>query len=360
LSAERRATPSHSGAKVTRHKDLMASYLDRACTEQPQGGLDGHGVAISSSLALHVPVSREPDQAAMSAPDIAVVTVTYNVESMILDWVHALQLAWSEMPDGHSRHLRVLAIDNASQDSTVQRLHSDAPWVEVISLPTNRGFAAGCNLGLSTAHGSELFVLLNPDVVVAPDFFVLLARLQWPGDLAARGPSVRTPAGVIEQSARAFPRASTGLWGRTTLLTRLFPRIASRELLADPARGRHKVDWVSGACLVMTGKAIAGIGMMDEGYFMYWEDADWCKRAHDKGFCIEFEPALNVVHQQGSSSASRPIATTIAFHRSAYRYYRLHVARGSTARTCAALILTMRCAVKLAILFLRSKQSPQT
>jgi N-acetylglucosaminyl-diphospho-decaprenol L-rhamnosyltransferase len=289
--------------------------------------------------------------------DIAVVTVTYNGGERILDWARALQRAWNELPTEHQGRLRMLAIDNASPDNTVTDLRSRAPWVEVIPLPTNRGFAAGCNVGLRAAHGSKLFMLLNPDALVASHFFCVLAQRQWPSDLAALGPSVRTPAGGIEQSARSFPRMSTGLWGRTTLLTRLLPQIATRrELRADPKLGRHDVDWVSGACVVISASALERVGMLDEGYFMYWEDADWCRRARDSGLTITFEPALEVVHHQGSSSASRPKATTIAFHRSAYRYYRLHVARGGTARTCAALILTMRCAVKLTILFLRSNK----
>lgn len=281
--------------------------------------------------------------------DIAVVTVTYNGGERILDWARALQSAWSELPTEHQGRLRTLAIDNASLDDTATYLRSRAPWVEVISLPTNRGFAAGCNIGFRAARGSKLFMLLNPDVIVAPHFFCVLAQQQWPSDLAALGPSVRTPAGDIEQSARAFPRMSTGLWGRTALLTRLFPQVAARrELQADPRLGRHDVDWVSGACVIIQADALERVGMLDEGYFMYWEDADWCKRARGDGFRIAFEPALEAVHYQGTSSASRPMASTLAFHRSAYRYYRIHVARSSSARACAAAVLTVRCAVKVA------------
>jgi N-acetylglucosaminyl-diphospho-decaprenol L-rhamnosyltransferase len=308
-----------------------------------------------------MPAPREHDPSAMRVPDIAVVTVAYDVEARIADWAKALDLAWSELPKGHHGRLRILAIDNGSHDRTVKRLQGEAPWVEVVPLPTNRGFAAGCNVGLSTAQGSELFILLNPDVIVAPDFFVVLAQQQWPDDLAAMGPSVRTSAGAIEQSARAFPRASTGLWGRTTILTKLFPRLASqRELRADPMLGRHDVDWVSGACLVVSADALERVGSLDEGYFMYWEDADWCKRAHDRGLRVAFEPTLKVVHYQGTSSATRPMATTLAFHKSAYRYYRIHVARNSGARACAAVALAVRCAVKLAVVLLRPGPSPQT
>jgi N-acetylglucosaminyl-diphospho-decaprenol L-rhamnosyltransferase len=280
--------------------------------------------------------------------DIAVVTVTYNGGERILDWARALQRAWSELPREQQGRLRVLAVDNDSPDKTVTYLRRSAPWVEVISLAINRGFAAGCNVGLRATVGSKLFMLLNPDVIVTPHFFCILAQQQWPSDLAALGPSIRTSAGDIEQSAREFPRMSTGLWGRTTLLTRLFPQIAARrELRADPELGRNDVDWVSGACVVISAHALERVGMLDEGYFMYWEDADWCKRARDDGFCIVFEPALEAIHYQGTSSASRPIATTFAFHRSAYRYYRTHVARSSGARACAAGLLAVRCAVKV-------------
>lgn len=287
--------------------------------------------------------------------DVALITVTYNGGDTSLAWADAVQRAWANRPSERVGSLRAIAVDNASPDGTAQRLAAHAPHVEVLPQPVNAGFAAGCNVGLRAAAGSDVFVLVNPDVVVSDDFFRELYWLPIGPEIGAVGPYVVGADGEVEQSARRFPGVSTGLWGRTTLLTKLFPRAASSgQLLADPAGGRREVDWVSGACTVIPAAALAEVGLLDEGYFMYWEDADWCRRAHDRGLKVVYDPALAVSHQQGSSSATRRTATTLAFHRSAYRYYRLHVARNPVSRAAGAAVLAARCAVKLVLLTRRS------
>ena len=156
-------------------------------------------------------------------------------------------------------------------------------------------------------------------------------------DVAAVGPLVVGADGEVEQSARRFPTMRTGLFGRTSLAARVLPEAARDQLLARPEQGPTDVDWVSGACLVIDGGALAHVGPLDEGYFMYWEDADWCRRAAGLGLRIQYRPELVVHHAQGSSSSARPFMTTIAFHRSAFRYYARHVARSRSGRAVAAI-----------------------
>lgn len=280
---------------------------------------------------------------------VAVATVTYRGGDASLRWADAIAAAWQEVPAERRGELRAIAVDNASGDGTARRLREYADWVDVLELPRNAGFAAGCNHALRAAVDAELVVLLNPDVAVAPDFFLELAALAWPAGVAAVGPLVIGKGGEVEQSARGFPRAATAAFGRTALFSRLFPRsrLARRELLAAADGGCRDVDWVSGACMVIPRAALSAVGPFDEGYFMYWEDADWCRRARDAGFSVRYCPQLAVSHHQGSSSASRPFATTVAFHRSAYRYYRVHVARNQLTGLAAGAGLSARCALKL-------------
>jgi len=282
---------------------------------------------------------------------VAIVTVTYNGGDTPLAWADAIQRAGPTM---------AIAVDNASPEGTAGRLAAYAPWVRVIAQSRNRGFAAGCNIGIAAAGEAELIVLLNPDITVAPPFLATLETLDWPDDVAAIGPCVLGADGSVEQSARRFPRLSTGLWGRTTLLTRLFPAAARRrQLLAEPTRGRRDVDWISGACMVIPRRVLERVGPLDERYFMYWEDADWCTRAHAAGLRVVYDPALQVRHTPGSSAASRPIATTIAFHRSAYRYYATHVASRRVACALAALVLALRCTLKLGAALIARARPPR-
>ena len=256
---------------------------------------------------------------------------------------------------GDRVQLATVVVDNASGDGTAERVRGHAPWAEVVELERNRGFAAGCNAAIARLGGSAVIVLLNPDVAVREDFLAGLAALDWPEHLAARGPAVFGARGELEQSARGFPRARTGVLGRTSLLARLLPgsRLVGRELRAAEGTGARRVDWVSGACLIVPAARLAEVGPLDDGYFMYWEDADWCCRAHERGLEVIYEPSLVVDHRQGSSSRERPFATIVAFHRSALRYWRLHVARTPVSVAAAAAALGVRCVLKLAGLGLR-------
>jgi N-acetylglucosaminyl-diphospho-decaprenol L-rhamnosyltransferase len=243
----------------------------------------------------------------------------------------------------------VVVVDNASADDTVDRVRRHAPWAHLIELPRNLGFAAGCNIGLGRLQHADLIMLLNPDVEVRTDFLVRLMRAEWPAELAARGPAVLDERGQLEQSARGFPRVRTGLLGRSSWLARVRPtsRMLRHDLVADSNAGARIVDWVSGACLIAPAERFRSVGPLDEGYFMYWEDADWCLRAHKRGYSVMYEPELVVTHHQGSSSADRWVGATIAFHRSALRYWRVNVARSPMSVAAAAAALTIRCAVKL-------------
>ncbi len=292
---------------------------------------------------------------------VRVVSVVFRAGDAVVRWSEALRSAWDASAPGPGDRLVVVAVDNASGDGTPERLQRHAPWIELRRQFANRGFAAGCNAGIATAEPDELLVILNPDVEVGQDFFRRLALLDWPERLAARGPAVRTPDGGIEQSARGFPRLATGIFGRTSLIARVLPgsRAVRRELQADPGAGAQDVDWVSGACMIVPVERVKRVGVFDEGYFMYWEDADWCRRARDLGLVISYEPSLEVIHRQGSSSAHRPFATNIAFHRSAWRYYDRHVASSRLASGFAAVALGARALVKVVALAVSRPRSPR-
>jgi N-acetylglucosaminyl-diphospho-decaprenol L-rhamnosyltransferase len=288
---------------------------------------------------------------------IAVVMVTFRARDTVIEALNALARANEELRDADQT--LAVVVDNASGDDTATRVRQQFPWVELIESPENVGFAAGCNIGIRRAQRADLVALLNPDVEVRADFLRTLAALEWPADLAARGPMIFDEQGKIEQSARGFPRASTALFGRTSLLARARPAspLLRRDLLADPDAGAREVDWVSGACLIAPAERFHSIGLLDEGYFMYWEDADWCRRASTMGYRIVYDPVLLVTHYQGSSSRYRPATVTIAFHRSALRYWRKHVARSFASTAFAALALSARCALKLIALTFRRAAS---
>lgn len=275
--------------------------------------------------------------------NFAIITVTYNSDRMVPGWAGAIGAAWRRFDPQAHHSLHTVVIDNHSTDGTLDALCREATWADVLALQRNVGFAAACNLGITRTPSDATVIFLNPDVQLDTGFFETLACLPWPPDVAAIGPRVIGRRGELEQSARRFPSAWTGLAGRQAIATKLFPSLGlvQRELLATAEPGGRDVDWVSGACMVTKRKTLDAVGGMDERYFMYWEDADWCRRAAEAGFGVRFEPSLLVRHDQGSSARQHPFRTIWRFHRSALRYYRVHISRSpiETAGACVALAL---------------------
>jgi N-acetylglucosaminyl-diphospho-decaprenol L-rhamnosyltransferase len=144
----------------------------------------------------------------------------------------------------------------------------------------------------------------------------------------------------------------TGLFGRTTLLRRALPHLAvsKRNVVGDvPADGKSiEVDWVSGACMVARRSALERVKGFDERYFLYWEDADLCRRLRSQGYRIHYVPAATAIHHIGHSSRGVRPSAIRAFHESAYLYYSTHVApTASPKRLVAKVLLAARCWLKL-------------
>jgi GT2 family glycosyltransferase len=172
------------------------------------------------------------------------------------------------------------------------------------------------------------------------------------------GPLVRDPDASVQASARRFPSATTGFAGRSSWLSRVWPtnRWTRRNLLArEILRGPVDVDWVSGACMMVRRTAFEGVGGMDEQFFLYWEDADLCFRLKQRGWLTTYNPSVAVTHLTGRSSSRARKESLIAFHRSAFRYFRKH--GGLIARAAAPIVflaLQTRLLLKLARLQLDS------
>jgi GT2 family glycosyltransferase len=254
----------------------------------------------------------------------------------------------------HASLATTIVIDNASTDNSTALPALGAPGVELHVNNVNVGFGSGVNQGVRHTS-ADVVLILNPDCVLTAGAVERLEEeLRRHPECAVVGPQIRNDDGSIQGSARGDPSIVTGLFGRTTLLTRLFPRsaLARRNVRTDvetvTTGESFAVDWVSGACMLARRSAFANVGGFDERFFLYWEDADLCRRLRHAGHTIRYVPSSVVAHTQGVSSRGVPGLATRAFHESAFRYYSVHVARNPLARALAWSILTARCRWKLA------------
>lgn len=187
----------------------------------------------------------------------------------------------------------VVIVDNDSRDGLAEWLAREHPDVRSIANASNLGYARGVNQGIAATSGAHVLVM-NPDVYLEPGCLsTLLEHLRSHPGTGLVAPELRNPDGTVEFSARSFPGAWTFLFNRYSLLTRLFPANpwSRRYLLTDWDRAAaREVDWVSGACMLVRREAIQAAGPMDEGFFMFNEDVDWCRRLRNAGWAVVCEP----------------------------------------------------------------------
>lgn len=263
----------------------------------------------------------------MSAPVLAAVLVNYNAGEELR---RALQSIADEM---HGAAWEAVVVDNASADGSIAVASEFGPSVRPIANPANVGFARGVNQGIA-ATTAPLVLIMNPDCrLVAGAIGALRAVLDDRAQCALVGPRILNPDGSVQGSARGDPDMLTGLFGRAALLRRLVPGLAVARRNVVPVEAVRSaslaVDWVSGACMLARRAALEGVRGFDEGYFLYWEDADLCRRLRARGAEIRYVPGATAIHRVGHSSKTAQASSIRAFHDSAYRYYSTHVAGGA-------------------------------
>jgi GT2 family glycosyltransferase len=255
----------------------------------------------------------------------------------------------------------VIVVDNASADGVADEVRREFPHVRWIENSENVGFARGVNRGLAVAGGRAI-ALLNPDTIVEPGAFATLVRhLDASPGTGAVGPKILDPDGSIQLSCRRFPTHWTGLFNRYSLLTRLFPNNPwSRAYLMldfDHASTRA-VDWISGACLVTRRDVVERVGPMDEAFFLFNEDVDWCRRMHDAGYDVVYLPEARCMHAIGASKGAIPLWLIWRRHQGMRHYFRKHHKGPWPVMLLTDLGILLRCAAQVALNPLRALGGP--
>ncbi len=240
---------------------------------------------------------------------VDVVVVSYNSRDELRGCVVALAGR-----DG----VNVIIVDNASADRSLAVV-KDLP-VATIALDQNGGFAHGCNVGWR--HGSAPYVLfLNPDArIEGVGLDRLVAALVRNTSVGAVAPLIRHTDGSLDFSQRRFPRLRS-TYAQALFLHRLFPRATwTDEVVRVEEAYAHtsSPDWVSGACILVRRDALEQLGGWDEGFFMYGEDTDLCRRLRSIGLDVLFEPQASVVHEGGASAPRTHLLPVLAASRLRY------------------------------------------
>ena len=279
--------------------------------------------------------------------NLDIVIVNYNSKDYLLRCLKSIFHS-KETPPAN------IYIQNNSPEEKVESVISEFPKAKVTKSRMNLGFAKAVNLALDQGEAPYV-VLLNPDTYIFDGFFQkAMDYMEENPDVAIVGPKIVDDDGQIQGSARRFPNPLTGLFGRNTFLSKIFPnnKITCSNILTKMSDGKTpmEVDWVSGACLVARRKAVEEVGYLDERFFMYWEDADWCRRMREKEWKVVYFPKATIAHHVGGSSSTRRIQSRIAFHKSCYKLftkYNKSYLRFLNPFVMVALFIRLICAISL-------------
>ncbi len=219
----------------------------------------------------------------------------------------------------------VCVIDNASTDPASKKIRSKFTEVKWIQNEKNLGFAAAVNRGLS-ATSAPYVLWLNPDSeLLDGGFHDLIQYFKEHPDTGVLGAQLLNPGGSVQISGRSFPSYETALFNRYSLLTRFFPKNPGSQKYLNLSLDRSRiqeVDWVSGACLMHRRDLVEKLGPVDEGYFMYCEDVDFCRRVKEAGLKVYYHPGALVLHHIGGSSRTVRRRMILQHHQSMWHYYK--------------------------------------
>jgi hypothetical protein len=227
----------------------------------------------------------------------------------------------------------IIVIDNASIDGSVEKLRTHFPEIKVYVNQVNVGHARAVNQGFGFIRG-KYTLLLDVDTELAPETISkLMSFMAQKHDVSVAAPRTFNADGSIQESARNFPSFMSGLFGRQSLLSRVFPNnpFSKRYLQRDKlgASEPFQVEQVSAACMIFPRSLIDEAGPWDERYFGYWVDTDWCMQLNKMGKKIFCVPQARVIHYEKNRSGRKKKPSRIwSFHWGAFRLYRKHYTFG--------------------------------
>ncbi|NOS70522.1 MAG: glycosyltransferase family 2 protein [Verrucomicrobia bacterium] len=253
-------------------------------------------------------------------PDISVIIVSWNARGYLRDCLISIR------DTGGNCIREVIVVDNASSDGSPEMVAEQFPEVTLVSTGKNLGFARANNLGIKRATGSYL-ALVNSDVVVHQDCFQKLqAFMEAHSDVGLVGPKVFGRDGLLQRTCRRLPGA-WNMFCEMLALDRVFsrwPLFSGREMRHWDQQNLAEVEVLSGCFWVARTSAVKKVGGLDERFFFYAEDIDWCKGFRDAGWRVMFVPEATATHFGGGSSSNAPFRYSIEMLRANLTYWKKH------------------------------------
>jgi N-acetylglucosaminyl-diphospho-decaprenol L-rhamnosyltransferase len=248
--------------------------------------------------------------------DLTISIVSLNTRDLLVDCLRSVF-------DSTGLTFDVVVVDNGSTDGSPEIVAQRFPKARLVRNRENRGFAAANNCALRDAGGRHI-LLLNPDTVVRPDTLKrMVAFMDETPAAGIAGPRIHFPDGRFQSCGYRFPTLLSEI-RQSKNLDKVIRRVVGDEPRARLDSQPFETDWVDGACLLIRREAMEAVGLLDEQYFLYAEELDWCFRVRQAGWRVYALPGVEMLHYQGQSSAQMSDFSLMHLVETRLRYYRKH------------------------------------
>lgn len=253
----------------------------------------------------------------MLRPELTVIVVSWNARDFLVPCLQSILDATHHCPT------EIIVVDNASTDGSAEAVRARYPQVRLIVNSDNLGFARASNIGIRTSQGTFL-CLVNSDVIVEKHCIEsLMDYMRHHPMVALLGPRIFNSDGSVQQSFGNFPT----LWSsfsRALALDKLVAKVALRRRGPQTPPHAREVDVLSGCFWVVRRQSLEQVGLLDETFFIYAEDKDWCKRFSRAKWLVVYYPFAEALHYGGASSARQPVRFYVELYRANLQYWRKH------------------------------------
>lgn len=260
--------------------------------------------------------------------DLSIIIVSWNVADLLaacLESIIESNIVIGDSSGTGDVTAEIIVVDSASSDHTVAMIRENYPQVNLLAQAENVGFTRGNNIGFEAAQGRHLF-MLNPDTEIIGDAIEQMVRyLDAQSDVGIIGPHTLNTDGSTQSSRRRFPTKTIAFF-ESTWLQPFAPKSMMDHFYVNnkPDDAVIDVDWVQGSALLARREVYAQIGGLDEGFTMFSEELDWCKRTKDAGWRVIYLGTAQITHHGGKSTDQVPANKHIYFQESKLRYFRKH------------------------------------
>jgi GT2 family glycosyltransferase len=257
--------------------------------------------------------------------DLSIIIVNYNTKKLTIECIESIYKAANDYYE-----FEIFVVDNASSDGSAEAIKSHFPHVHFIGNAENVGFAKANNQAILLSKGKYV-LLLNSDTIIEKNTISdMICFMDVCPDAGASGCKVELPTGELDKAChRGFPTPMASFYYLTGLSKRYpqNPRYTGYHMSHLEMNEIHEIDCLVGAFMLVRREAINEIGLLDETYFMYGEDIDWCYRIKHAGWKIYYNPHVKITHYKGASSRKKPLKIVYEFHRAMYIFHRNHFSK---------------------------------